>query len=1217
MSNRLRAVLIGFAVLSGALLVAIGIIASPAANASPSVANAAPSVARPSTDELVHLNNLGIAYLAQYKPGEAEKQFRQAITLDPNYLPGYVNIGIAALAQVHYDDAIVSFSKALALDPNNIHARFNLSLIHKLQGRAPEALAEALKALELDPRDADIHYHVGSLYMTSREYDKAIGEMEQVLRIDPNFLSAYYSLGRAWMAKGNVDNGRKFIEKHRAMQAGASATPAVGLRYGEQGRYSYAMEDASGSGPAAALEKGQVTFTDVSSGTGIDFTHGGGGGLDLLRKPATGVSLSGPEGLRSTVGPILGSGCAVADVDGDGREDLFFVNASRDGKAGAGLYLNRGAMKFHRAAGAGAPEVNESAMSAAFGDLDDDADPDLVVGLFDRIRIFLNNGKGHFTDMPLPAAAVAKVSPDLLGGVSLADVDHDGDLDIFTAGMLSASASGAARFPADWPGTPSLLYINSGGTPPEGPKFLESAVKALVDHAGRRATGGVFSDFDNDRDIDFALASPGDGTTLFSNQRDGTFKDLGAKSGLPAGALILGLAAGDYNKDGWVDLVATTWDGGLPRLFLNTLADPAAPASQGGIFAADVAALSGLSRQIGLPQFGVALIDFDNDGYLDIITVNGGDVGPALFVFRNDGAGGFTDAGGLTGADRIPARGGRALAGSDLDGDGDIDLVITNSGGKPTIVRNDGGNRGHWINIAPRGLHSNKPAAGTKIEVKAGALWQKLEVTIGSGYLSQSSTGAHFGLGPRTRVDTVRLLWPGGVLQDEVQAKADAIFPVEELDRKGSSCPILYAWNGQSMSFVSDFLGGSAIGYRTGPDSFNYPDTDEYVKIAGSQLATKEGLLSLRMVNQLEETIYFDRARLLAVDHPSDQEIFPDERLMANAPYPVFRVFAVKAARPPAAAIDGQGRDQLAAITRIDRVYAGPVELLPYKGYAKEHELTIDLGPLEKEAPVVLLMHGWIDYADSTSNIAAAQAGLKLTPPFLDAFDEASHQWVAVLPRMGFPAGLPKTMTVDLTGKLPPGCRRVRITTSMAIHWDQIRVATALGPSPALTAVEASRAELRYRGFPALVSADGRPPESYDYSRDQDRVHWKMHVGTFTRYGDVLPLLGAIDDRYVITKAGDEVALEFSAAGLPPLAAGFSRDYLLFADGFGKDMDINSARPDTVTPLPWHAMKSYPPAKGDRSPFLMPEALESIVTWDTRIVPSALLPIRSAPVKQP
>ncbi|HEY3176541.1 MAG TPA: FG-GAP-like repeat-containing protein [Candidatus Polarisedimenticolia bacterium] len=1190
-----------------------------------SLAPPAPPRAARSADDLVRLNNLGIAYLAQYKPAEAEKQFRQAVALDPNYLPGHVNIGISALAQVHYDDAVEAFTRALALDPDSIHARFNLSLILKLQGKATEALAEANRALQLDSRDADIHYHVGSLYMTSREYDKAIAEFDAVLKIDPNFLSAYYSLGRAWMVKGEVEKGKKFIEKHRELQAGASATPAVGLRYGEQGKYSFAMEDTGGSGPTPRLEKGGVTFSDVSSTAGIEFVHGGAGGLDLLRKPAPGASLSGPAVLRSTVGPILGSGLAVADVDGDGREDLLLLDAGAGGKSASALYMNRGGMQFARMSGPGAPAVSGPAISAAFGDLDGDGDPDLVVGLEDRVQIFVNLGSGKFSEA---AGAAGPVSAGLLGGVSLADVDHDGDLDIFAAGFLSplpGSAPNPPRFPLDWPGGTSLLFLN--GTAQKDPgeavaapagapatpamKLAESAARALVSRAGHRTSGAIFSDFDNDRDIDIALASPGDGTTVLSNMRDGTFKDLGAASGLPANALVLGLAAGDYNKDGWMDLVATTWDGGLPRLFRNMMGDPAAGAGRGGgAFALDATSLADVPRQAPTPMFGVAFADFDNDGYLDILSVNGGDAGPALLVLRNDGAGSFIDAGDVTGADQIAARGGRGLAAADLDADGDLDFVISNSGGRPTIIRNDGGNKNHWVSVAPRGLHSNKPAAGTKVEIKAGALWQKTEVAIGSGYLSQSSIIAHFGLGARTRVDTVRLLWPGGVLQDEVQAKADGVFAVEELDRKGSSCPILYAWNGHEIGFVSDFLGGSAIGYRTGPDSFEYPDTDEYVRVTGEQLRPKEGLLMLRMVNQLEETIYFDRARLVAVDHPAGYEIYPDERLMPAPPFPAFRLFAVKDARAPAAAVDEQGNDRLEAVSRADRVYAGPSSLLPFKGYAREHTLTLDLGPIQDGAPVLLLLYGWIDYADSTSNVAAAQAGATLRPPWIDALD-GNGGWVRVLPQMGFPAGLPKTMTVDLTGMLPPGCHVVRLGTSMRIYWDRIQVATDLGPAPSLTGLEAARADLRYRGFPAMASPDGRPPETYDYLRDQERVHWKTHVGAFTRYGDVRALLASVDDRYAITRPGDEIALEFPASGLPPLPDGYVRDYLLYADGFGKDMDLNSARPDTVTPLPWHAMKGYPPQAGDGYPLSAPGVFEYLDTYNTRLVVAPLIPIKS------
>jgi Tfp pilus assembly protein PilF len=1166
-------------------------------------------------DELVRLNNLGIAYLAQYKPAEAEKQFREAIALDSSYQPGHVNAGIASLAQVRYTDAIAEFRKALEIDPGSIHAHFNLSLIYKIQGNAADALTEGLKAMEADPRDPDIHYQVGSLYMTLRDNDKAITEFDTVVKLDPNFLSAYYSLGRAWMAKGDIEKGKKFIEKHRELQAGSSATPAVGLRYGEQGRYSYAMEDTGGSGPTPPLEKGTVTLVDVSTTAGIAWVHGGGS-LDALRATARAPIEASLESLRRNVGPLLGSGVALADVDGDGREDLFFPNASADGKAESSLYLNRGGFKFEKASGAAAPAVGGSAVSAAFGDLDGDGDPDLVVALEDRLKVLLNDGKGSFRDVSMETGIGTTVSGGLLGGVSLADVDHDGDLDIFAAGFLGvppAKPAGGLLFPTGWPGTDSLLFINTTAPPvspgaPATVRFVESAAKARLDHAHHRATGAVFGDFDNDRDIDLVLASPGEPTTLFSNMRDGTFKDLAATSGLPGNAPVMGVASADYNKDGWMDLAATTWDGGLPRLFRNMMGDPLAGLGKGGAFALDVNAMSEVSRQIAVPQFGVAFIDIDNDGYLDLVTVNGTDVGPALFVFRNEGDGRFTDAGGLVGADQIPARNGRGLAVADLDQDGDLDLVVSNSGASPTMIRNDGGNRNHWVRIAPSGLHSNRPGVGTKIEVKAGRMWQKIEVQAGSGYLSQSSLVPHFGLGSRPRVDTVRLLWPGGVLQDELQVKADSLFAVKELDRKGSSCPILYAWNGEKMAFVSDFLGGSAIGERIGLTTYNYPDTDEYVRVTAEQLRPKDGRLELRMVNQLEETIFFDRVRLLAVDHSSDDEMFPDERLMPDPPFPAFRVFTVRNTRTPAAAHDDTGRDLVAALSRIDRVYAEPPPSTGFRGYSREHTLTLDLGPLPPNSPVLLLLYGWIDYADSTSNLAAAQAGVRQEEPSLDALD--GDHWVKVLPQMGSPAGLPKTMTLDLTGKLPAGSHTVRITTSLRIYWDQVRIATELGPPPRITAVEPSLAELRYRGFPELVTPDGRAPESYDYAKDQTSIHWKTMSGFFTRYGSVVDLLGAVDDRYIITRPGDEIAVEFPAAGLPPLPPATTRDYLLFVDGFGKDMDLNSGRPETVAPLPFHAMRSYPPERGQGYPYGNAGLMEYLDAYNTRLVVSPLLPIR-------
>ncbi len=1194
------------------------------------------------SEEVLRHNNLGIAYLAQYKPAEAEKEFRQAIALDPNFIAGRVNAGIAALAQVHYDDALKAFGEALALDPDNIHAHFNLSLIQKLLGVADQALAEAKKAMQLDPRDPDIRYHVGSLHLTRREFDDAIRELETVLKLDPNFLSAYYSLGRAWISKGDVAKGKQYMETHKELQAGAGATPAVGLRYGEQGKYSYAMEDQRSDGPTPQLAEGAVALIDVTAGSGLAFRHGAKGSAAQLKRAVPGSGRDSPALLRDTIAPLLGPGVACADVDGDGRDDLFFPNADAEGRAVSELYLNRGGMRFERAPLAGpggAPLVSGRAIAAVFGDLDADADPDIVVSLTDRLLVLINRERGSFAPAPSDAGLdLPSGPPRVLGGVTLADVDHDGDLDIHAAGFLAApapnaeapKAAGAAggAFPEAWPGGTSFLLLNATGAPPEGGaappvRFSLAPATTGVSRAGRRSAGAVFSDFDNDRDIDFAVASPADGTTVFSNMRDGTFQDLAERSGLPSGARVLGLTAGDYDQDGWMDLAATTWDSGLPRLFRNMMGESGPSAT--GAFALDVSAMADVPRQIAEPQFGVAFADLDNDGHLDLVAVNGGDVGQALFVFRNNGEGRFADASHLVKANAVAARQGRGLAVSDLDADGDLDLVIANAAGAPTLLRNDGGNRGHWIRVSPTGLHSNKQAVGTKVEIKAGRLWQKQEIASASGYMSQSASAAHFGLGARQRVDTVRLLWPGGVLQDEVQVAADAVLAVQELDRKGSSCPILYAWNGAAMAFVSDFLGGSAIGYRTGPASFNYPDTEEFVAMHAAQLVPKDGALELRLVNQLEETIYYDRATLLAVDHPEDVAVHPDERLMPAPPFPPFRIHATLDTTP-VAAVDDRGRDLSDAIARIDRVYAAPPgEQMGarFRGYAPQHHLTLDLGPVPAAAKVVLLLHGWIDYADSTSNLAAAQAGLTLTPPWLEALEEKYEgpdavilggterrgRWVRAIESMGFPAGLPKTMTVDLTGKLPPGTRIVRIGTSMRLYWDRILVATGEGSPPVLTRVVPTSAALRHRGFPAIVLPDGHRPEEYDYANDETPVHWKVHSGAYTRYGDVRELLVDADERDVIPAPGDELALSFPADQLPPLAPGYRRDWLLHTDGFGKDMDINAARPHTVGPLPWHGMTAYPPPKGESYPFERPDLLDYIDRYNTREVRSPLRPL--------
>ena len=1157
------------------------------------MAFAAPAAAPgPSPDETrnnaIEHNNLAIAYLAQFKPADAEKELRAALSADPTYLPATVNLGIAQLAQVRYDEAIESFKRALLVDSGNIHAHFNLSLIYKLQGKPAEGIREALSALVGDPRNADLHYNLGSLYQSARDFDKAIEEYEAALKIDPNLLPAYYALGRAFIAKGDMEGGKRYIKRHQELTA-ASSLPASssGLRYGEQGRYSLAMEDpAVRTTRAAPLREGQVTFVDVTAESGIRFIHAGGGDPQELREALT-TGGDVPALIQRQVAPVLGSGLAIADLDGDGREDLVLLN-TLEGKSG--LFLNAGNMTFGPAAGGEAIPAGAS-MGAATGDVDNDGDTDLAVTRHGGIALLMNGGAGSFTAAKLPVLPAGYFA----SGVSMADLDHDGDLDLFVAGLLAPPnpPKPSLSFPADFGGEHVLVLRNNGNG-----SFTEIGSESRLDDGAHKSVGAVFSDFDNDRDIDLAVARLGGGLALFTNNRDGTFSQIGAAAGLPQVGPFLGLCAGDYDRDGWIDLVATSWDSPLPRFFRNDGA---------GRFALDVTAVANLPRGTAKPLYGCGFVDIDNDGLPDILAVNGTDKGSALLVLHNLGVDGFEDAGKASGLVGMEARRGRGLGAGDLDGDGDLDLVISNHGTAPTLLRNDGGNKNHWISVSARGLHSNRQGVGTKVEVKAGLLWQKREIMSGSGYLSSSGMRPLFGLGRHARVDALRLLWPGGVLQDEIRLASDTSHEIKELDRKGTSCPILYAWNGSSVAFVTDFLGGSAFGYLHEPGSYNVPDTDEYVRFPEGLLQAREGRYEIHMNNQLEETIYFDRAQLVAVDHPQGTLAHPDERLMPGPPYPPFRAHILANARPVRAASDEKGDDQTSRLAEMDGIYVEGFANLPFKGYAEPHTLTLDLGPLSSPG-VVLLLTGWIDYADSTSNLAASQAGIHMATPTLEALDPASGLFVEALPEMGFPAGLPKTMTVDLTGRLPAGPTTVRIRTSMRIYWDQILVADPVRAEPRVTRLDPGVALLRHRGFPRSIRPAGMGPPAYDYAAEEPYVLWKVHTGAYTRFGDVRDLLLDVDDRYVITRGGDEIKLSFDAGALPPLGDGLERTFFIYADGFGKDMDVNSARPDAVEPLPYHAMPEFPYPLSAAYP-LDATRLRYLTEYNTRIIETSVLPL--------
>ena len=1113
-------------------------------------------------DRALSYNNRGIARLEQYDYRHAIEEFRKALEVKPDFLQGLVNLGIAYYYDTNYRDAAEQLEAALKIDPREPHAHFVLGLLNSKEYRKDEALKQFQQVIEQYPDDTATNYNLGLTLMRDKDYAGAVQYFERVLKVEPRHLSAMYNLGMALMRAGRREEAQKVMAQLRDLKGdeGGSPAGAMGTQYFDEGRFAIAVGNYDVPVPEALTGNHDVRFVDVTAKAGIKLpqTHG----VETLVGFKSGMQLQARDYSREwaekNLVPAMGSGAAFLDYNGDGKLDLFVVNCGSDGTP-AVLYKNNGDGTFTDVtaeAGVGKPVRG---MGVAVGDFNNDGWPDLYVTAYGGNRLFRNDKNGKFADVTAEAGVGGPAGEWSLSAAFL-DYDHDGDLDLYVCNFvdLAGIPTGTSfRFPDNFAGQSNRLYRNNGnGT------FTDVTEQARVGGRGR-STSLVFMDYNESRDIDFLVVNSGAPLQLYSNNRDGSFTDVAIRANLDKVRAAFAVSMGDVNKDGYPDLYLPAPEGGARgRLMIN----------EAGRTFREVAIGAPLAQVPGGASWASALFDFDNDGFLDVIGVSDG-----LYVLRNAGRSEFKDVTAVCGLDRLKLESPRSLALADYDGDGDTDVLVMSSAGAPTLLRNEGGNLNGYIKVNLAGLNDNKPGIGSKVEIRAGGLWQKTEVGGDCGYLSQGASEVVFGLGARRTVDAIRILWPTGVLQAEMDPAANTLVKINQVDRKGTSCPILYAWNGSSYQFVTDFLGGSAFGNLVAPGRYNTTDTDEYILVTSSQLKPKNGIYSIKMNNQLEEVIFLDQARLVVVDHPADTRVYPNERLMPARPFPGYRLFVSRDSRPPVGAVDDRGNEVLPLIREVDRKYPGDFKLLPFKGYAEEHSLILDLGDVSAAQGVVLLMNAWIDYADSTSNLAASQAGVRLIPPCLQVPDEHG-EWVTVMDSMGFPAGLPKTMTVDLTGKFRnPRDHRVKITTNMRIYWDQILVDTYAGDDRVRTAtLDASSAVLGWGGYPREISPDGKKPKMYDYSVRDQSAPWKTHAGAYTRFGDVSELVRKKDNLSVVMRHGDEATIEFDARALEHPPAGWTRSFLVYAVGFGKDMDINSAYPDTVGPIPYHGMPSYP-----------------------------------------
>jgi tetratricopeptide (TPR) repeat protein len=985
-----------------------------------------------------------------------------------------------------------------------------------------QAVAEFKAALDLAPASARERVNYGLALLKAAKTDEGIAELQRAQQLDPSIPHTWFNLGIAFKKASDYP---KAIAAFEQMVKLVPSEPVSHYNLG----YLYKLNEK----PAEALREFETAAKLDPNLAGPHFQlynsyREAGRAADAAREQATFQEIKKRQ-----------AGAAVPeDLDWSYYAEIL----DPADPASANDEAAPAPLKFQDRSLPGAMNLDPPGLVAA--DVDADGRPDLIAWSADGIRIYKNG--------ETPVAVSGLEDAKGVRAVVAGDYNNDGfpDLCVLTDG-------GAA------------LYTNYNG------RFTRSSA-ALP--AGP-FNAAVFLDYDHDYDVDLFLF--GSRSTLMRNNGQAGFSDESKNfpfvDAAATSAITLDLIPDTSGRD-----IVVTYLDRRPVLYKDLLAGKfeartleEAAAGQTALAAADLDGDSATDLVFtgdssvtvlfnrngrfepvaltGARGAAAALVDFDNRGLVDIVTSDR--------VFRNQGSGRFVAAEGS------PVGASVAATAADFDGDGKVDVALVRPDGSLHLLRNESASANAWIGVRLAGVKNLKLASQAQVEVKAG-----------QRYLKRSYDGLPivFGLRNAAQVDTVRITWPNGLIQNEVRQPVRAVGQYKEAQRLSGSCPMIFTWNGRGFQFITDVLGVAPLGASSGDGTYFPVDHDEYVQIPGSALAMRDGEYEIRVTEELHEVSYLDQLKLIAVDHPASVDLFTNDKFK-SPPYPEFRLFGATKRIHPVRARDDAGRDVTGAVAARDSRYPDRFKR-NLAGVAELHTLDLDFGRVAPDNRAVLILNGWVDWADGSTFLGASQEDPKgLVFPALQVKDD-SGAWKTVIEDMGIPAGKPKTIAVDLTGKFLSASREVRIVTNLCVYWDEIFLGEhADMPDVVMTPMDARAADLQFRGFSTpRIDADRKQPETFDYARVMPVSMWNPTPGLYTRYGDVTPLTRTIDDLLVIMGSGDELRLRYAAARLPRVRAGWTRDFLLRVDGWAKDADPNTAFSQSVEPLPFHGMTAYP-----------------------------------------
>ncbi len=1036
------------------------------------------------------------------------------------------NRGVALMGYFDYAGAREVFAQVVEQAPGWHQAQVNLA-IATLNRQQPQdetlALQILQQVLDVEPSHVRANYVAGLLRLYLGEFDQGSAHFEQVLAQDADDAYAHYYLGQIQAQQGQLTPALDRFEQAIALQPYLSSSyygAALALRRldrADEARELLGTYQRLEDNPRARLAE----FKYTRMGPKANALASGQSARPLPALP-DGELFASAEQLLA--GDASNGYLSTADIDGDGTQDLFLAgpDGSRVLLAGPSGYAP---VETHPLAGI------KQVRAALWGDIDNDGNTDVYLCRDGGNLLWLQRvDESSSVQWELQQVDEVTDGSRPCADAGLFDADHDGDLDIFIVNangedvLLNNNLDGTFR-----------RLENLPATAPAAPETVALRQQLAVD-------------LDGDRDVDIVVLNADAPHVVLANDRLWQYR---AATGFErfVQTPAVAITAGDVDTDGRVELYTRTVDGALWR-WLNDADD------------------GWVSSQISAPaQAGpgiLALQDFDGDGQAELFSADAagwrvlrlGGAQDAQVIYAAQVPG----ASALPLLESVPTGPSVMVAGTDglqrwRPGPGRYPFAAFSFSGKEEQAES---------------MRSNASGVGTRVSLRNGSHWSVTDTFDKHSGPGQSLQPLSLGLRGAEMADYIALDWSDGVFQTELQLAAGERHQITETQRQLASCPVLFAWDGNEYRFVTDLLGVGGIGFFASPGKYNTPRPWEHVLLPEGALAAREGMFELKLTEPMEEIAYIDSLALAVHDVPPGWQMILDERMATDANPPSGEPVFFRRSAPVQQALNERGEDVTEAVLHADLSAAPPGALdARFLGrLADEHVLTLTFEQPLAQGPgqPVLAIDGWVEYPYSQTVFAAWQADAFYQSPTLEA-QRKDGEWVALLPAFGYPAGMPRGMSVALNN-LPDGTRRLRLRSNLEIYWDRIRVVySEPAPEGALTRVLGpDRVRLSQIGFPQRTNGAQRVPD-YEYSKRDAYWDTRYQAGYYTRFGPVTELVMAADDALLIVGPGEEAHMQF-ADTLPTPAAGFTRRYELRTHGYAKDMDMYTHTGETVGPLP-------------------------------------------------